>query len=139
MPRTAAEVMRALFMVRDHMVTGPRAGVHAGKPSAWYEAFPGQTDQGPPGKPTAMGSGSGGPERQLSASHCRPSWRAPAVLDLNVVRPSRSVLRSSPDSERRWVHRAYARSCCGVLARAHAPRNRASPHTSVPGLVFTKE
>src|SRR5262245_52676482 len=53
------------------------------------------------------------------------------------MRPSRSIRRSSPANERHWSHRAYASSCFGVLARAHAPRSRASPHTIAAGLAFT--
>src|SRR5262249_58396139 len=109
-----ADVPSTHFIVGDLMVTARRAVVHAGKPSACYEAFPRQADQGPPGRPTATGSGSGGPERPASARHCRTSCRPPDVLDLNVIRPSRSIRRSSPVSERHWAHRAYASSCCGV-------------------------
>jgi hypothetical protein len=63
-------------------------------------------DHGPPIGRTPTGSGSGGPVRPASARHCTISCRSPAVVYLNVIRPSRSIRSSVPDVELHFAHRA---------------------------------
>jgi hypothetical protein len=87
-----------------------------------------QCDYGPPTGRKPTGSGSGGPVRLASARHCTISCRSPAVVYLNMIRPSRSTRSSVADVELHFAQRVYARSCCGVFAIAHAPRKSATPH-----------
>jgi len=61
---------------------------------------------GPPGGRRPTGSGSGGPVAPASARHCRISRRSVALVNLNVMRPSRSTRSSWADDTLHLAHRA---------------------------------
>jgi hypothetical protein len=63
-----------------------------------------ERNYGPPGTPTLTGVGRGCPVRLASARHRRISSRLPGLVDLNVIRPSRST-RSSCADELHCAHR----------------------------------